>query len=87
MEDVFAQGMLPMAYLGRLLTDWVPQHAIRAFSNRFTAITQIDEAITCRGEIIEKLEKDGEKLVRLNIVATNENGEVKLAGQALIALP
>jgi acyl dehydratase len=24
MDDVFAHGMLSMAYLGRLLTNWVP---------------------------------------------------------------
>ncbi len=27
LDDVFAQGMLSMAYLGRLLTDWVPRSA------------------------------------------------------------
>ena len=27
LDDVFAHGMLSMAYLGRLLTDWVPQDA------------------------------------------------------------
>lgn len=87
MEDVFAQGMLPMAYLARLLTDWVPQQTIRAFSNRFAAITWVGEIITCTGEVTEKFEKDGENLIRLNLVAANEKGEVKLAGHALVALP
>jgi acyl dehydratase len=86
MDDVFAQGMLPMAYLGRLLTNWVPQHAIREFSTRFVAITQLQEIITCTGRVIEKLEEDGQQLVRLEIQATNQNGDVKLAGRALINL-
>ena len=30
MDDVFAHGMLPMAYLARLVTAWVPQRALRA---------------------------------------------------------
>jgi acyl dehydratase len=30
LDDVFAHGMLSMAYLGRLLTGWVPQHPTRA---------------------------------------------------------
>ncbi|HEY3709529.1 MAG TPA: MaoC/PaaZ C-terminal domain-containing protein [Amycolatopsis sp.] len=37
LEDVFAHGMLSMAYLGRLLTDWVPQERIRSFAVRFAA--------------------------------------------------
>ena len=41
MEDVFAHGMLSMAYLGRLLTDWIPQSRIRELSTRFTAITPV----------------------------------------------
>lgn len=86
MQDVFAQGMLSMAYLGRMLTDWVPQASLRAFSNRFTAITWLGDEITCTGTVAEKIEADGERLVRLDVVAANQKGEVKLAGQALVAL-
>lgn len=86
-EDVFAHGMLSMAYLGRLLTNWVPQQSIREFSTRFSAITWPKEGLICTGVIIEKAEKNGEKLVRLEITVANDNGEVKLSGQALIALP
>jgi acyl dehydratase len=35
MADVFAHGMLSMAYLGRLLTQWVDQHQLREFGVRF----------------------------------------------------
>lgn len=87
MDDVFSQGMLPMAYLGRLLTDWVPQDAIREFSARFVAITCLKEAIHCTGTITEKFEEDGETRLRLDITAANENGDVKLSGSAVVALP
>jgi acyl dehydratase len=40
MDDVFAHGMLSMAYLGRLLTGWVPQERIRSYGVRFAAITR-----------------------------------------------
>lgn len=86
MSDVFAQGMLSMAYLGRLLTNWAPQQRLRDFSTRFSAITWLQEEITCTGTVAEKLERDGERLVRLDVVAANAKGEVKLAGQALVAL-
>ena len=41
--DVFAHGMLIMAYLGRSVTSWVPQSAVRSFNTRFTAITRVGE--------------------------------------------
>src|SRR5262245_31638307 len=53
LDDVFAQGMLSMAYLGRLLTDWFPQERIRSFSVRFAAITPLHAAPTCTGEVVK----------------------------------
>lgn len=87
MQDVFAQGMLSMAYLARMLTDWVPQSCLREFSNRFTAITWLGERIVCSGQVAEMFERDGERLVRIEVTAANERGELKLAGEALVALP
>lgn len=87
MPDVFAHGMLSAAYLGRLLTNWVPQRQIRNFSMRFTGITQLGHVPTCTGKIVEKFEADGEKRVRLQIRCSNQYGEEKLAGEAMVALP
>jgi len=87
MPDVFAHGMLSMAWLGRMLTDWAPQSALRGFSTRFVAITQVHETITCTGTVVETLERGGERLVRLDVQTANDRGEVKLAGEALVALP
>jgi acyl dehydratase len=87
LPDVIAHGMLSMAWLGRLLTNWVPQTDIREFSVRFAAMTQVGEAITATGRVTEKLERDGQTLVRLDIQTTNADGQVKLAGAALIAVP
>ncbi len=87
MPDVFAHGMLSMAYLARLLTGWAPQDQIKTFHVRFAAITQLTERIRCTGAVVKKLERDGEKLVYLNIEATGDGDEIKLVGDALIALP
>ncbi|MBA3804652.1 MAG: MaoC family dehydratase [Acidobacteria bacterium] len=87
MPDVFAHGMLSMAYLGRLLTNFVPQQAIRHFAVRFTAITHVGDEVTCSGKVVEKYEQGTEKLVRLEIKATNQNGENTLLGEAVIRLP
>ena len=84
--DVFAHGMLSMAWLGRLLTNWVPQQRIREYGVRFTAITQVGESITCSGTVTEVFESGGERLARLSLQTANAAGQVKLQGDALVAL-
>ena len=87
LPDVFAHGMLSMAWLARALTHWVPQSAIRDYSVRFAAITQVAEIITCAGTVTEKFEVDGERRVRLQLTTANAEGQVKLAGDAVVAWP
>jgi acyl dehydratase len=87
MDDVFAHGMLSMAYLGRLLTNWVPQQALRKYGVRFVAITHVGDSITCSGKVMEKFEQDGEKRVRVELTTINQDGQIKLKGEATIALP
>ncbi|CAN7172061.1 MaoC family dehydratase [Pseudorhodoferax sp. LjRoot39] len=84
--DVFAHGMLSMAYLGRLLTNWVPQSALREYGVRFVAITQVGAKVRCEGRVTEKFEQDGERRVRVELSTTDQNGQAKLAGDAVIAL-
>lgn len=84
--DVIAHGMLIMAYGGRVLTQWVPQSAIRSFQARFMAMTRIGDAITARARVVEKLEQGGERCVRLEVTTENQHGEIKTSGSALVAL-
>ena len=86
MDDVFAHGMLSMAYLGRLLTNLVPQAAIRQYGVRFGSIANLGDKITCNGEVVEKYEEAGDKLVKLSLTAANQDGDVKLSGQAVIVI-
>ena len=87
MPDVVAHGMLSMAWLGRLLTTWAPQSNLREFGVRFSAITHVGERIVCTGRVAEKIERDGERLVRVAVETANEAGEVKVTGDAYVALP
>ncbi len=84
--DVFAHGMLSMAYLSRLLTQWLPQQQLRDFGVRFVAITQVGEQITCSGTVTELFEVAGERRARLSLQTTNQHGQVKLTGDAVIAI-
>lgn len=87
MPDVFAQGMLGMAWLGRLLTRWVPQSQLRRFDVRFQGITHLGNVMRCTARVVEKTERNGERCVRLEIQSSNQFGETKIVGEALIALP
>jgi len=87
MPDVFAHGMLGMAWLGRLLTNWVPQAQLKKFDVRFLGITQVGHVIRCSGTVAEKLEVNGTPAVRLQIQTTNQYGETRIAGDALVVFP
>jgi len=81
-DDVFAQGMLSMAYLGRLLTGWVAQERIRSFVVRFAAITPLHAEPACTGTVVA-LDDD---TATLDIAVTLADGTTTISGQAVIAL-
>lgn len=86
MPDVFAHGMLGMAYLGRLLTQWRPQASLRNFSCRFMAITHLGNEPVLRGKVTELLEIDGQPAARVQIQMFNQYEQLKIQGDALVAL-
>lgn len=82
MDDVFAHGMLSMAYLGRLLTGWVPQSRIRRYGVRFAAITPVHAEPICTGRVAAV--DDG--LATLELTVTLSDGTVTLRGDAVVAV-
>jgi acyl dehydratase len=84
--DVFTHGMLVMAYLGQALTDAVPPRRLRSFSTRFVAITQLGARLTCEGHVSELVEHNGEPCAKLALTTKDEDGDIKLSGEAVIAL-
>ena len=84
--DVFAHGMLSMAYLGQAVRSWAPQERLRRWSVRFTAITPLHAVVTCRGEVVELFEEDGERRARLKIGAWTSTNLQTLDGEAVIAI-
>ncbi|MCM2393540.1 MaoC/PaaZ C-terminal domain-containing protein [Streptomyces albipurpureus] len=79
-DDVFAHGMLSMAYLGRLLTDWVPQERIKSCEVRFSAITPVNSTPICTGTVAGV--ENG--LARLDLTVTLPDGTVTLRGAAVV---
>uniref|UniRef100_UPI0035CA4D80 MaoC/PaaZ C-terminal domain-containing protein n=1 Tax=uncultured Sphingomonas sp. TaxID=158754 RepID=UPI0035CA4D80 len=86
MDDVFAHGMLSMAYLGQAVKSWVPQERIRNWNARFTAITPLGAVVHCRGTVTELFEAEGERRARIRIGAWTEHSVQTLDGEAVVAL-
>jgi len=80
LDDVFAHGMLGMAQLARVLTGWVPQHAIKSYRVRFAAITPVNSNPTCTGTVVAT--NDG--FATLELTVTLDDGTVTLTGDATI---
>jgi acyl dehydratase len=83
LPDVIAHGMLSAAWVARVLTDWVPQSAIRSLDVRFSAMTTVGERIRCTGRVSEKLDR----AARVQLQTANSEGAVKLSAEAVIAWP
>jgi acyl dehydratase len=84
---IIAHGMLIMGFVGQLLSDYVGPTALRKFGVRFKGMTRLDDVITCTGTITEKYEADGEARIAGKVQATDQNGDVKVAGTFVAALP
>jgi acyl dehydratase len=81
-DDVFAHGMLSMAYLARMLTRWVPQERIRSYDVRFAAVTPLGAKPTCSGKIVAI--QDG--IATVDLLVELEDGTVTLSGTATVEL-
>ena len=85
LDDVFAHGMLGMAYLGRFLISIADQKNIRSYSVRFSSITQVGAKLKCIGKVKEITDTSAERLMTIELSATDQNNDVKLIGDAVIA--
>jgi acyl dehydratase len=86
LDDVFAHGMLSMGYLGRMLSDWVPQQQIRSYRVRFAAITPVLGQPTATGKVVSIDEVDGERRATLELAVTLADGTITLTGDAVVAI-
>jgi len=84
---IIAHGMLIMGFVGQMLSDYVGPQALRKFGVRFKGMTRIDDVITCSGKITEKYEANGETRIAGTLQAADQNGDVKVSGTFVAALP
>ncbi|MFC9998623.1 MaoC/PaaZ C-terminal domain-containing protein [Nocardia sp. NPDC127526] len=86
LDDVFAHGMLSMAYLGRLLTDWVGPAGLREFRVRFAALTPVLGQPSATGKVVALDEVDGQRRATVELTVALDDGTVTLTGDAVVVL-
>ncbi|MFF3954995.1 MaoC/PaaZ C-terminal domain-containing protein [Streptomyces sp. NPDC001890] len=91
LDDVIAHGMLSMALLGRLLTEWVPVGDLLSFRVRFSAPAPVHGRLRCTGVVKAIEEAAGrhgvERRARLGVTVRIVDGPLAVRGDALVRLP
>jgi len=84
---VIAHGMLTMAFVGQMLTDWAGVDRLRKFGVRFIAMVRPDDVISCKGTVVDRFVHDGDQLITCEVWAENARGERVAQGEAVLSLP
>jgi acyl dehydratase len=84
---IIAHGMLIMGFVGQVLSDYVGPQALRTFGVRFTGMTHLGDVITCSGKITDKYDAGGETRIAGRVQAADQQGDVKVSGRFVAALP
>jgi acyl dehydratase len=88
LNGIIVHGALKNAFLGQLVHDWIGNTGkIKAYGCSYRGMDFPNEDITCKGVVRKKYEKDGEKLVDLEIWTENPQGQKTTPGTATVRLP
>ncbi len=85
LPGVFGHGMLSMGIVGRALTDWAGVGSLKEYRARFTKQTWPGETLTTRIVVTGKTQGEDGKCISVDITLTNQDGDVKLSGSAVVA--
>lgn len=87
LPSVFGHGMFTMGLLGKALTDYVGVGNLRLYKVRFTKQTWPGEQLTTHITVAKKYDEGHEHRVDLECEVVNQDGEAKVSGLAVAALP
>ena len=87
LPSVFGHGMFTMGLLGKAITDYVGVGNLKLYKVRFTKQTWPGEKLTTKVTVAKKYDEHGEHRVDLECSVVNDEGEAKVAGTAVAALP
>lgn len=86
-NGVIAHGMLIMGFVGQAVTAWIPRKYLKKLGVRFAGMTSPNNTITVTGKVTDKSQDGGDNLITCDVVAQDENGDVKISGSFQAALP
>jgi acyl dehydratase len=82
---VIAHGMLTMAFVGQLLTDWIGlEGELESFGVRFIHMVRPGDVISCYGTVTEVREDGAKQHVTLQVWAENQEGKHVVEGTAAV---
>jgi acyl dehydratase len=84
---VFAMGMMNAGILSRLVADYAGLENLRKYRVRFATRVWPGDSVTCKGKVTKKAVENGEKIIKGEIAALNQKGEVTIQGSFRAALP
>ena len=87
LPSVFGHGMFSMGLLGTAITNWVGIGNLKKYKVRFTRQTWPGETLESKVVVTGKRKENGDSLVDLEVTLANQDGEVKVSGEAVAALP
>ncbi len=87
LDGVIAHGMLIMGFVGQAITQWIPRKYLKRFGVRFAGMTKPGNTITVKGNVVEKRVDGNENIIKCEVLAQDENGDVKVTGHFEAALP
>jgi acyl dehydratase len=87
LPSVFGHGMFSAGFLARAITDYVGVGNLKRYKVRFAKQTWPGETFETKVVVTAKRKENGDSLVDLECTLANGDGEVKVAGEAVAALP
>jgi len=87
LPSVFGHGMFSAGFLATAITNYVGIGNLKRYKVRFAKQTWPGEVFTTQIKVTAKRKEDGASLVDLACTLLNGDGEVKVAGEAVAALP
>ncbi|MCS0671271.1 MaoC/PaaZ C-terminal domain-containing protein [Cytobacillus firmus] len=81
---IIAHGMLVMGMAAQGVTSWIPRMYVNSLQIRFRSMTFPGERIHVTGKVLEK--KENNRIVS-EVIAMNDEGEVKVSGTFEATLP
>ena len=80
-------GIMAMALITRLLTDWSGPGSVRDLDVVFRQPVPHHQPLLVSGTVTDTRQEDGENLVECDVMMTGAQGERYVGGKAVVALP